>query len=135
MQANRYVTTSNEDTTTLEEAVKNHNKAYFRRRREGLLLSSRGYKIAQIAQLYKVRTHTVRAWMDNWEQTGLAGLQIASGRGRKAAIQLSDIALVKQIKQELELNPQRLVQVGEQIRKSTGLSLSKGQLKRFIKKS
>jgi transposase len=73
--------------------------------------------------------------MDSWEQTGIAGLQIAFGRGRKAAIQLSDTALVAQIKQELQLNPQRLAQVGAQISKSTGLSLSKGQLKRFIKKS
>lgn len=135
MQANRYITTSNEEITTLAEGVKNHSKAYFRMRCEGLLLSSRGYKIAEIAQLYEVRTPTVRAWMDSWEQTGIAGLQIASGRGRKATIQLSDTVLVAQIKQELALNPQRLAQVGEQLSKSTGICLSKGQLQRFIKKS
>ena len=135
MQANRYVTTSNEEIITLQEAVKNHSKAYFRMRCESLLLSSRGYKVVEIAKLCQVRTHTVRAWMDSWEQMGIAGLQIGLGRGRKAAIQLSDTVLVAQIKQELHLNPQCLAQVGEQISKSIGLSLSKGQLKRFIKKS
>ena len=135
MQANRYITTSNEEITTLEAGVKNHSKSYFRMRCEALLLSSRGYKVVEIAKFCQVRTHTVRAWMDSWEQGGIAGLQIASGRGRKAAIALSDTSLVEQIKQELQLNPQCLAQVGEQISKSTGLSLSKGQLKRFIKKS
>lgn len=135
MQANRYIISNNEEVNTLGEAVKNHGKAYFRMRCESILLSHRGYKVVEIAQLQQVRTHTVRAWMDSWEQKGLAGLQIASGRGRKAAIQLCNTALVEQIQQELSGNPQSLAQVGEQIRKNTGLSLSKDQLKRFIKKS
>jgi len=135
MQSNRYITLIKEEIATLEEADKNHRKAYFRMRCASLVLSHRGYTIAAIAKFYQVRTHTVRAWMDSWEGKGLTGLQIASGRGRKAAIQLSDTVLVEQIEQELQLNPQCLVQVSGQITQSTGLCLSKDQLKRFIKKS
>ena len=135
MQANRYIISTNEEVNTLEEAIKHHGKAYFRIRCESILLSHRRYKVVEIAKLQQVRTHTVRAWMDSWEQKGLAGLQIASGRGRKATIQLGNTALVEQIKQGLQLNPQSLAQLAGQISKSTGLSLSKDQLKRFIKKS
>lgn len=135
MQTNRYITLSMEELLTLEEAVTHHEKAHFRIRCASLVLSSRGYKVSELAQLYQVRTHTIRAWMDRWEQMGIAGLQIASGRGRKAVIQLSNTLLVAQITQELQVNPQRLEQVGAQINKKTGLSLSRDQLKRFIKKS
>lgn len=135
MQTNRYVRLSKEELLTLEEAITNHAKAHFRIRCASLVLSSRGYQVAELAKLYQVRTHTVRAWMDSWEQKGIAGLQIAVGRGRKAAIQPSNTELVAQIKQELSVNPQRLEQVGAQINQKTGLSLSKDQLKRFIKKS
>lgn len=108
MQSNRYITSNNEEVNTLEEAVKNHGKSYFRIRCESILLSHRGYKVVEIAQLQQVRTHTVRAWMDSWEQKGIAGLQIVSGRGRKAAIQLCNTALVEQLQQELQGNPQSL---------------------------
>ena len=135
MQANRYVKLNEGEVVTLEEGVKNHKKAYFRMRCESLLLSNRGYTIEAIARLFEVRTHTVRFWMDRWDTYGIVGLQIAKGRGRKGAISVSDIALVEALQVQLKLNPQSLETVGEQLKQQQGISLSKGQIKRFLKKS
>lgn len=135
MQANRYVKLSPEEGQTLEEGVKNHTKSYFRMRCEALLLSNRSYKVEQIADLFQVRTHTVRSWMNGWEKQGIVGLQIGKGRGRKPAISLVDSSLVEAIKEQVGLNPQGLEAVCQQVNQQMGLSLSKGQLKGFLKKS
>lgn len=119
----------------MEEGVKNHKKAYFRMRCEGLLLSNRGYKVEEIARLFEVRTHTVRFWMNRWESYGVAGLQISKGRGRKASISLTDTQLVEAIEEQVKLNPQSLQAVCEQVNRQQQVSLSKGQIKGFLKKS
>jgi len=101
MQPNRYIQLSSEEVATLAEGAKHHCKAHFRIRCETLLLSARGYKVVEIAQLFQVRPHTVRFWMDNWEQKGLVGLNIRSGRGRKAALPLSNPALVEELQAQI----------------------------------
>jgi len=89
----------------------------------------------EIAALLQVRSHTVRLWMSNWEANGLAGLQISAGRGRKAAIAVSEEDLVAQIQEQLRLNPQSLDSVCAQLNQANSLCLTPGQLQRFIKKS
>jgi transposase len=101
MQPNPYIHLSAEQVATLAEGAKHHLKAHFRTRCETLLLSNRGYKVMEIAQLFVVRPHTVRVWMGNWEQKGLVGLSIRSGRGRKAAPQLSNPLLVEELQAQI----------------------------------
>jgi predicted ArsR family transcriptional regulator len=140
MQPNRYIQLSSEEVATLAEGAKHHHKAHFRIRCETLLLSARGYKVVEIAQLFQVRPHTVRFLMDNWEQKGfvgfnMVGLNIRSGRGRKAALPLSNPALVEDLQAQIRLNPQSLEAVALAMSKKWHCTLSKGQLQRFIKKS
>ena len=135
MKPYRYITLSTQEIETLEEGLKHHAKSFYRSRCQALLLSHRSYKVMEIASVLQVRSHTVRLWMSNWEQKGLAGLQISTGRGRKAAISVSDIDLVAQIQEQLGLNPQSLFSVCEQLNQANALSLTPSQLLRFIKKS
>lgn len=135
MKPYRYIKLSALEVETLEEGLKHHAKSFYRMRCQALLLSQRNYKVTDIATLLQVRSHTVRLWMSNWEANGLAGLQISAGRGRKAAISVSDGDLVAQIQEQLRLNPQSLVSVCEQLNQDNALSLTPGQLLRFIKKS
>lgn len=135
MKPYRYIRLSSQEVDTLEAGLKHHAKSFYRTRCHALLWSHRGYKVMEIASLLQVRTHTVRLWMSNWEANGLAGLQISAGRGRKAAILVSNGDLVAQIQEQLRLNPQSLTSVCEQLNHHNGLSLTPGQLMRFIKKS
>jgi transposase len=135
MKPYRYINLSTQEVNTLEEGLKHHPKSFYRIRCQALLWSQRGYKVREIASLVQVRSHTVRLWMSNWEQNGLAGLQISAGRGRKAAIMVSNLALVAQVQEQLGFNPQSLARVCEQLNQANDLSLTSGQLLRFIKKS
>ena len=130
----KYIKLTSEEVLTLEQAVKNHSKSHFRTRCESVLLSNRGYDIKSIALLYQIRINTIGTWFSNWTNKGIVGLQIVSGRGRKADLSTACDALIQDIKEHIALNPQGLEAVCLQINEKWGLNLSKQQVKKFIKK-
>jgi len=98
------------------------------------LLSDRGYDIISLSNLYQVRPHTIRAWMNKWLSDGINGFCIAIGRGRKADIDSSNTTLVDAIKSSIALNAQNLNTVCQELNQSNGMNLTKGKLIRFLKK-
>ncbi|WP_394995237.1 transposase [Emticicia sp.] len=131
----KYIKLTFEEVLTLEQAVKNHPKSHFRTRCESLLLSNRGYDIKSIAALFQTRINTIGTWFSNWTDKGIVGLQIVTGRGRKADLSTVSDTLMQDIKEQIALNPQGLDTVCLQINQKWGLNLSKAQVKKFIKKN
>lgn len=131
----RYITLTPSEVILIEAASKISNKEHFRDKCETILLSYRGYDIKSLSDLFQVRKHTIRSWMDSWEAKGLAGFYISVGRGRKAEIQIDNIALVNSIKSAVALNPQSLQTVCQELNQSNGINLTKDKLIRFLKKS
>ncbi len=131
----RYIKLTPSELEILEEASKSSTKHHIRRKCDAILLSARGYDIANLSKLYKVRTHTIRAWMDKWLSEGLEGFFIGAGRGRKPEIELADTVLVDAIKLSVELNPQNLEAVCSELNRSHNINLTKGKLLSFLKKS
>jgi transposase len=85
---------------TLSEAQKNCTKAHFRTRCLAIELSYRGKSPEYIADLIKIRRETVYIWLNRWESSGLAGLQIVRGRGLKAKL---DSLLFEPQKESIDL--------------------------------
>jgi transposase len=131
----RYITLTPSEINLIEAASKTSDKEHFRHKCEVILLSHRGYDIISLSNLYQVRKHTIRAWMDSWESKGLDGFYISVGRGRKAEIQMDNIDLVDSIKLAVRLNPQSLQTVCQELNQSNGMNLTKDKLIRFLKKS
>jgi transposase len=131
----RYIKLTESEVTLLEKASKTSIKDHIRTKCDTILLSNRGYDVQSLSKLYQVRTHTIRAWMDRWVEKGLEGFSITAGRGRKADIELDDTTLVNSIKSAVELNPQDLNAVCVELNQEHNLALTKGKLKRFLKKS
>lgn len=131
----RYIKLTDAEETLLEKASKSSNKDHIRTKCDTILLSKRGYDVQSLSKLYQVRTHTIRAWMDKWVEKGLEGFSITAGRGRKAEIEIENTTLVNSIKSAVELNPQDLNTVCVELNQEHGLDLTKGKLKRFLKKS
>ena len=74
--------------TELENVRDNHPKAYLRERAAAILKIHEGqspHSVAQTGLLKRRDPDTVYAWLDRYEATGLEGLQIKTGRGRKPA--------------------------------------------------
>ncbi len=72
----------------LEAARDHHALAYVRERAGALLKIAAGQSVRHVALtgLLKVRDpHTVAEWLRRYGASGLAGLQVREGRGRKGA--------------------------------------------------
>jgi len=85
---------------TLQEGYKNHSKAHFRLRCHALLLSNEGMSVKAITTITKTRTRTIYTWMDRWNERGIMGLSILSGRGIKATLSDEDKELITLIKKK-----------------------------------
>ena len=131
----RYIKLTSAEVGILEKASKTSNKHHIRRKCDTILLSHRGYDIISIAKLFEVRPHTIRAWMDKWLSDGLQGFSIGVGRGAKPEIKAEDTSLIEAIQTSIELNPQNLTAVCEELNQDRDLNLTKGKLIRFLKKS
>ncbi len=91
------------------------------------------YDINTLSGLYKIRTHTIRNWMDNWTAKGIEGFSISTGRGRKAEIDPNNTDLVDSLTKVIKLNPQNLDTVCTELNKSNDLTLTKNKVIRFLK--
>ena len=67
---------------TLLEARDHGPTAALRRRAQAVELSSRGYRLAAIAELLAVHRETVSGWFDLWAAQGLRGLYDQPRGGR-----------------------------------------------------
>ena len=104
-----------EETQTLTEGHKNGKKGYFRERCKCILLSSEGFKVKDLALIYKTRTRTIYTWIHNYQEYGFLGLKIQSGRGLKSTMQDLKPGQIEDIKAEILLNPQSLRDVAGQL--------------------
>lgn len=126
---------SQEEKQTLEEGYRNNSKAHFRNRCHSILMSYEGYKVKEIARIYKVRIRTIYTWFDNWEAHGISGLIMAKGRGVKAKLDQLCEQQVHTLKEAVGNNPQNLHTVGEDLTEKFGFTVTKNMLKRFLKKN
>lgn len=131
----RFIQLSPEDISLLEKTSKLSTKAHIRRKCDTILLSHRRFDVNSLAGLYKVRTHTIRDWMNNWIAKGIDGFSISAGRGRKAEIDPNNTDLVESLTKAIKLNPQNLDTVCTELNKSKDLNLTKNKVIRFLKKN
>jgi hypothetical protein len=71
----------------LEKMRDSHRLAYLRERASAVLKVSGGQSVRAVAETGLLKRHepeTVSGWLDRYEASGLAGLVIRTGRGRKA---------------------------------------------------
>src|SRR3989475_13288645 len=79
---------------TLAEIMKHDARPRARVRAHGILLSSQGMRIKEIAKIYQVDRDTVATWIKKWEQSGIASLydKPRSGRPPKLTPEEKDLA-------------------------------------------
>lgn len=130
----RQVILTESELITLETGFTNHPKAHARKRFHALLLSHRGWKVKQIAQLYNVRTRTVYTWMNRWETMGLVGLLLKAGRGLKPTLSVLDETVVQEVKKKALEFSRSLKTMAKELSQSLQLTISSSKLRRFLKK-
>lgn len=102
----------------------------FRQRAHAVLLSAKGYKIAQLADIFEVDRDTVFGWLNAWERVGLLGLRDRehSGWPRKGTE-----ADREQLFQHVREAPHQLRALPALFQERTGLSVSRDTVRRWLK--
>jgi transposase len=116
---------------TLEEAHRNHPQCRSRGRAQALLLSARGYSIAQLQNIFEVRRDTISGWLDRWELNGVVGLLDDFRSGRPPIFTLEE---QKQFKTYVDENPHQLKAAVIRLQEETGKDAGLYTYKRFLKR-
>lgn len=114
----------------LEEGYRTGKSHCYRQRCQLVLLKLEGYKSKEIGGILGCCEMSVNNWINRFEQQGLEGLKTREGRGRKPILTGDDLPLVRAAVQR---ERQRLSQAKAVIEQSTGKTMSKETLTRFLK--
>lgn len=106
--------------------------ARFRQRCHALLLSSREYRLDQLADIFEVDRDTVSGWIDAWEKQGLRGLYDGPRTGRPMIYTECE---QKQLLEWIEEEPRQLKRAQSRLEAATGKQSSAKTLKRLLKKT
>ena len=116
---------------TLKAACRHGPHPYVRERAHAVLLSSRGFSMAQIAEIYEVQYQAVSRWLDDWEDYGIRGLYKTHDGGKKPIYNSSEENRIRELVAE---EPRRLSYVQSKIEEETGKPASKSTMGRIVKK-
>ena len=130
----RYIKLQDTEIETLEEALRHHPNRFFRNRCQCLLSSHRGVAVKHLARTFNTRTRTLYTWFDRWEAMGIVGLSNLPGQGRKAALNAEDQGEVKNALDQVRQNSIKLPTAAGRLSEDLGRRVTKGMLKRLIKK-
>jgi transposase len=127
----KYVTElSDEQKRQLQERMRQATSWRERMRAHGILLSSRGFSVDEIASIYDVDRDTVSGWITKWEQTGFEALADKPLSGRPPTLTAEEQELVlKLVTQE----PRRIKRVAGELERQTGKRVSADTIKRIVK--
>jgi len=114
----------------LEELRKGSSKTKVRSRAHAILLSSEGFTIEELMEIFKVERDTISRWLNNWEQNGLEGLHDKVRSGRIPTLNKDEQNVLKKLIKE---NPRSSKMVAQKLFNQTGKKLSHWSVKRLAK--
>ncbi|OQW93979.1 MAG: hypothetical protein BWK79_08280 [Beggiatoa sp. IS2] len=101
------------------------------RRLEAIVLSSEGYSLDEISEIYKVDRDTVSKWIDRWEQKGIEGIKDQPKQNRPPKLTEEEREKLRKI---LEKNPGSAKEVAIELKKETGKEVSVWTIRRWARK-
>ena len=118
---------------TLKCAMRNGPMPCVRAPAHAVLLSStKGYSLAQIADVFDVQYQTVSRWIDDWEFAGIRGLYKDHKGGTSPIYTSQEVQRLAELVSE---EPRRLSYAQAKLEEETGKFASLKTLQRIVKKT
>ena len=92
----------------LEQGYKQGYNHIFRRNCEAALLNASGKTIKELSIQFSVGLNTIGQWLQNWSSSGIEGLKLVPGRGRKPKVAETDTLILSRIENLLEQESRQL---------------------------
>jgi len=112
----------------LEEIQANNHLPSLRRRAQGVLLSSRGYSPANIADILQGSPDTIRRWIDHFNAEGVEGLADRPRKGGERSLDPREEEILREL---IECYPNRARTVLSKLQDKTGKVISRSTLRRY----
>ena len=128
----KYIELSEAERQVLEHEYRMGKTHSYRQRCKGVLLKSERRTSAEVAEQLSCNQVTVNVWLKRYQEDGIAGLKLLSGRGRKPILKEADLEKVRKVVSE---HRQKLSVAREELEQTLGKSFSEETLKRFVKKT
>lgn len=119
--------------SALEKGYRTGKSHLYRRKCHCILLSFEKKTVKELSTFFKVSHHSIYAWLNLWEKSGIKALELQPGRGRPPKLRETDEQAVKQVKDLVDNDPKNLNRVVAQINSEMNIDLSKKTLQRFLK--
>ena len=116
---------------TLQEMYMNHPTFRCRQRAQAILLSTRGFTLAELWSILDVRRDAISEWLDRWEYEGLRGLYDRPRSGCPRIYTEAEVALLKTLVDE---EPRQIKTAQTKLADLTQKVASTSTLKRLLKK-
>ena len=113
----------------LERIYKSSQHHQTRQRAQCILLSSRGYTVSHLVEIFQVHRVTVYRWFDAWETQKFVGLYDRPGKGAKPKL---TPAQQEQVKAWGKQYPRQLNKIGAFVKERFGKKVSKKTLSRVL---
>lgn len=124
---------TDQERAALEKAAKYGLTPSFRLRCQAVLLKTHKRPSADVAHQIGCCEVALNNWLKRYQQHGLQGLQVKTGRGRKPILQQdTDLAAVRRA---VENSRQRLSLAKAELEEELGKEFSQLTLRRFLKKT
>ena len=128
----KYIKLSEAERQVLEREYRKGKTHSYRQRCKGVLLKSEKRSSAEVAEQLGYNQVTVNIWLKRYQEDGIEGLKMLSGRGRKPILDEADFEKVKEV---VSKHRQKLSVAKEELEQMLGKSFSEETLKRFVKKT
>jgi len=92
----------------LEQGYKQGYNHIFRRNCEAVLLNASGKTIKELSIQFSVGLNTLGQWLQNWSSSGIEGLKLVPGGGRKPKVAETDTLILNRIENFLEQESRQL---------------------------
>jgi transposase len=117
---------------SLQECYATHSNFRVRQRAHAILLSSKGYTITQLQEIFDVDRDTISVWIDRFEAQGIAGLEDKPRPGRPSIYTDEEL---NQLKDLVDNEPRQLKQAQAILQQNTEKTSCSETLKRALKKN
>ena len=121
----KYIELSEEERQVLEHEYRVGKTHSYRQRCQGVLLKSERRTSAEVAEQLGRNEFTVNVWLKRYQESGIEGLKLLSGRGRRPILEEADLEKVKEVVAE---HRQKISVAREELEQMLGKSFSEETL-------
>ena len=129
----KYIKLTEEQKNALEFEYKTGHTHDYRKRCKCILLNAQGWSSDRLVEFFSTSRQSIYKWIRRYENEGIDGLKIRSGRGRKRKLDIDNVNHVAIIKASLSKECRGIKQLKQKLESELKTTISNTTIRDFLK--